>query len=57
MSTPVTTRITPGETARDKSEYIVSFYLGGKYQDSPPVPTEEGVYVEARPAMKVNTIS
>ena len=54
MTAPVTHAIYPGKNAGDKSKFTMSFYLGEKYQEDPPKPTEEGVYIESRPAMKVN---
>ena len=53
MATPVTMAIHPGRSFGDKANYTVSFYLGGTYQTNPPVPTETGIYIEARPPMKV----
>ena len=53
MTSPVTRAIYPGESATDKSKFIMSFYLGKEFQAEPPKPTEEGVYIESRPAMRV----
>ena len=55
MTSPVTRAIYPGESADDESKFVMSFYIGQKYQEDPPVPTEDGVFLQWRPSMKVSS--
>ena len=56
MTTPVTNAIFPGHGPNCESNLTMSFYLSPEFQKDPPKPTEKGVYLEARPAMKVKLL-
>lgn len=53
MTVPVSTL--RKDLGSGQSEYEMCFYLNGAYQNSPPQPTEEGVYLVTRPEMNIYT--
>ena len=54
MTSPVSMEIHPGAGPNCKSNFTMSFYLDPKFQKNPPKPKDKDVYIESRPAMKVN---
>ena len=52
MTVPVTMAI-KSDTADGETEMVMSFYLPKKHQQSPPAPTEAGVYTEHRDELTV----
>merc|ERR1711893_328185 len=57
MTSPVITRIIPGSGPNCKSTYRMSFYIEWSKQNTAPVPTESGVFLETLPAMNIYTTS
>ncbi|KAH8873327.1 Heme-binding protein 2 [Schistosoma japonicum] len=52
MTAPVTVESKSDHTSVKKC-FTVGFYIPEVFQPDPPTPTEEGVFIETRPAMEV----
>ena len=53
MTSPVTTKILPGEGPNCENTFTVSFYIPPLHQENPPVPTNPEVFIEKRASMNV----
>ncbi|KAK2717979.1 hypothetical protein QYM36_006681 [Artemia franciscana] len=53
MTAPVTTLIIPGEGPNCKQTFRMSFFVPEEFQESPPVPTNQAVYIEDRPEIEL----
>lgn len=53
MTAPVTVRVEPGAGPNCESTFTVSFYIGEKYRQNPPKPSNPEVYLDKLPEMTV----
>lgn len=53
MTAPVTIESKPDNQSVMKRCFTMGFYIPEAFQSNPPAPTEDGVFIETRPAMKV----
>ena len=53
MTAPVTVRIEPGAGPNCESTFIISFFIGQNFRQTPPKPTNPDVYLATVPEMDV----
>ncbi|CAH8623068.1 unnamed protein product [Heterobilharzia americana] len=53
MTAPVTIESKPDDESVMKRNFKMGFYIPEQFKSNPPNPTEEGVFIEKRPPMKL----